>query len=132
MADTVGENEELSGIENDFNKINEILADMVNGVQEDIGKVSPIFYLLEKVGKGKEDKVVTFTINLARDGAWLFANQFHVSNNKPKKISERDGVIAILASKLTTTKSRFLRWTISAIRFFETKNVAKVVRILSE
>lgn len=132
VADTVDENDELSGIENDFNKINEILADMVNGVQEDIGKVSPIFYLLEKVGKGKEDKVVTFTINLARDGAWLFASQFHLSNNKSKEILERDSVIAILASKLTTVKSLFLRWTIHAIRFFETKNVAKVVRILSE
>jgi hypothetical protein len=95
-------------------------------------QVSPIFYLLEKVGKGKEDKVVTFTINLARDGAWLFANQFHVSNNKLKEISERDGIIEILASKLTTAKSRFLRWTIRVIRFFETKNVAKVARILSE
>jgi len=132
VAETVGENGEMSRIENDFNKINEILAAMVDGVEKSIGRVSPIFYLLEKVGKGKEDKVVTFSINLARDGSWLFANQFHLSNNKPEEITKRDDVIAVLATKLTTTKSRFLRWTIRAIRFFETKNVTKVVRILSE
>ena len=132
VAETIGDDGDLPSIENDFNKINEVLASMVNDVQERIEKVSPLFYLLEKIGKGKEDKVVTFSINLARDGAWLFANQFHLSNNKPVEISERDGIIAILASKLTTTKSRFLKWTIRAIRFFETKNVAKVVKTLSE
>ncbi len=132
VAQTVGENGNLSGIESDFNKINAILAAMVAGVEASIGRVSPIFYLLEKVGKGKEDKIVTFSINLARDGAWIFANQYHISGNKPAEISQRDGIIAKLATKLTTTKSRLLRWTIRAIRFFETKNVAKVVAILSK
>jgi hypothetical protein len=105
---------------------------MVAGVEASIGRVSPIFYLLEKVGKGKEDKIVTFSINLARDGAWMFANQYHISGNKSVEISQRDAIIAKLATKLTTTRSRLLRWTIRAIRFFETKNVAKVVAILSK
>jgi hypothetical protein len=132
VAQTVGETGDLAGIESDFNKINAILAAMVAGVEASIGRVSPIFYLLEKVGKGKEDKIVTFSINLARDGAWMFANQYHISGNKSVEISQRDAIIAKLATKLTTTRSRLLRWTIRAIRFFETKNVAKVVAILSK
>lgn len=129
-AETVGETEEIADFQNDFNQINEILAKMVDEVQTSIGKVSPLFYLLEKVGKGKEDKLVSFSINLARDGAWLFANQYHVSNDKSGEISSRDTIIGALANKLTTTKSRALRWIIRFIRFFETKNIGKVVTVL--
>jgi len=130
VAETVGEHGDLIGFQNDFNKINEVLASMVDDVQDRIGKVSPLFYLLEKVGKGREDKVVSFSINIARDGAWLFANQYQNSMDKNSEIHERDGIIGALATKLYTTKSRWLRWTIRSIRWLEQKNVAKVVAIL--
>lgn len=132
VAETVGDKDDLGSFEGDFNKINAILASMVDDVQDRIGKVSPLFYLLEKIGKGKEDKVVTFSINVARDGAWLFANQYHISSNKAEELDSRDAIIGFLATKLSKSKSWLLRTTIKVIRFFETKNVAKVVRILSE
>ena len=131
VAETVGDNGDLTDFEGDFNKINEILASMVNDVQERIEKVSPLFYLLEKLGKGKEDKVVTFSINVARDGAWLFANQYHISPNKPDEITSRDTIIGMLASKLTTSKSWLLRATVKVIRFFETKDTRKVIAVLN-
>lgn len=131
VAKTVGEHGDLADFEKDFNTINEILGSMVDDVQQRIGKVSPMFFLLEKVGKGREDKVVTFSINIARDGAWLFANQYHISPRKDTELSERDRCIALVAQKLTTTKSRVLRFTIRSIRFFETKNVAKVIATLN-
>ncbi|MBZ0327928.1 MAG: DUF5995 family protein [Altibacter sp.] len=130
VAETVGEQGNLTDFENDFNKINAILASMVADVEDRISKVSPMFLLLDKVGKGKEDKVVSFSINVARDGAWLFANQYYFSGNKPQEIDNRDTIIAALATKLTTTKNRWLRYAIRFIRFFEMKNVAKVSEIL--
>ncbi|MEM7185386.1 MAG: DUF5995 family protein [Bacteroidota bacterium] len=130
VSETMGTSTPLDGIKNDFDKINEILASMVNGAEEDIGKVSPVFRLLEKLGKGKEDAIVTFSIDLARDGAWRFANRYHMSTNPQLAIKERDESVARLATGLTTTKSRLLRWVIRFIRFFETKNVAKVVAVL--
>lgn len=130
VAETIGEDGDLSTIENDFNKINEVLASMVNDVQERIKKVSPLFYLLEKIGKGKEDKVVSFSINVARDGAWFFANQYHQSENKTQEIIERDKIIGLLATKLVSSKSWLLRTTIKTIRFFETKNPQKIIAVL--
>lgn len=41
VADTVRENGELSGKENDFNKINEILSEMVNGPSESFAFLKP-------------------------------------------------------------------------------------------
>jgi len=132
VAETVGEGESLIDLENDFNKINGILASMVDDVQRRIGRVSPLFYLLEKIGKGREDKIVSFSINVARDGAWAFANQYYLSTNKPEEIRGRDRIIGAIATKLTTTKSRILRFTIRTIRFFETKDQKKVIAVLSE
>ncbi|QIE59757.1 hypothetical protein G5B37_09340 [Rasiella rasia] len=131
VAETVGEEGILADFENDFNKINAILASLVDDVQNRIGRISPLFYLLEKVGKGKEDKIVTFSINIARDGAWLFANQYHMALDRAVDLKQRDGVIALLSSKLTTTKSRWLRWTIKSIRWLENKDVKQVVAILN-
>lgn len=130
VAETVGDQGDLTDFENDFNKINEILGSMIDDVQERIGKVSPLFYLLEKVGKGREDKIVSFSINVARDGAWLFANQYYFSSNKHDEIVARDHIIGLLATQLTHTKSWLIRYTIKSIRFLETKDTKRVISVL--
>jgi hypothetical protein len=131
VSETVGAQEDLESIHNDFNKINEILANMVDGVQQKIGRVSPFFYVLDKVADGKEDLIATFSINIARDEAWIFANEYHTTSDKEAVFTKRDISIGNLALKLSTTKSRILRWVIRFIRWFERKNVAQVAEVLS-
>ncbi|WP_299674735.1 DUF5995 family protein [uncultured Dokdonia sp.] len=131
VSETIGPEGQLDDIHNDFNKINTILASMVDGVQEKIGRVSPFFYLLDKVADGKEDLIATFSINIARDEAWIFANEYHDATDKETVFSTRDESIGKLALKLSTTKSRILRWVIRFIRWFESKNIAKVADVLS-
>lgn len=131
VSETIGSQGDLQNIHDDFNKINAILASMVDGVQQKIGRVSPFFYLLDKVADGKEDLIATFSINIARDEAWLFANEYHNTTDKEAVFSKRDISIGNIALKLSTTKSRVLRWAIRFIRWFERKNVAQVADILS-
>lgn len=131
VSETVGSQGELENIHNDFNKINEILASMVDGVQQKIGRVSPFFHVLDKVADGKEDLIATFSINIARDEAWIFANEYHNASDKEAVFIKRDTSIGNLALKLSTTKSRILRWVIRFIRWFERKNVAQVAKVLS-
>lgn len=128
----VGVGNDLEPFKNDFNKINDILSSMVNGMQASINSVSPLFILLELVGKGKEDKLASFSINIARDGAWLFAQQYHNATNSDAEILKRDKIIGLLALKLSQVKSKFLSFTIKVIRFFESKNVSKVVAALEK
>jgi hypothetical protein len=131
VSETVGPQGDLQNIHDDFNKINAILASMVDGVQEKIGRVSPFFYLLDKVADGKEDLIATFSINIARDEAWIFANDYHDASDTEAVFTKRDVSIGNLALKLSTTKSRILRWVIRFIRWFERKNVAQVAEVLS-
>ncbi len=132
VAETVGDDGEMLDFENDFNKINAILASMIASVEAKIISVSPLFGLLDKFGKGREDKLVSFSINVARDGAWLFANQYHISPNKLNEINTRDTVIALLAEKLITQKSWLLKYLVKTIYFFEKKDVLQIVAVLKK
>jgi hypothetical protein len=131
VSQTVSNTNDLTSFKNDFNKINEILESMVDEVQQKIGEVSPTFFLLDLIGKGKEDKVVSFSINVARDGAWLFANQYHKAIDKDECVANRDELIGFLATNISEVKSRMLRWVIKSVRWLEQKNVAKVAQVLS-
>lgn len=132
VSQTIGPGGTLAPIHNDFNRINEILSDMVDGVQQKIGRVSPFFYLLDKVAKGKEDLIASFSIEIARDEAWLFANAYHEATDKEASLHERDTAIGALALRIANIKSRFLRWVVRLIRWFESKNVARIVEVLGE
>ena len=132
VSDLVGEGGVLSPLQNDYNKINAILASMVSEVETRITAVSPLFGLLEKYGKGREDLLVSFSIDVAREGAWLFANQYHASGDRADCLKKRDTVIALLADKLTTCKSWVLKALVSTIFFFETKDVPSVVHALGQ
>lgn len=132
VAETVGDNGELMDFENDFNKINAILGSMIANVETKIISVSPLFGLLDRFGKGREGKIVSFSINIARDGAWLFANQYHISPNKANELKDRDTVIAILAEKLITQKSWLLKYLVKTIYFFEKKDVPQIVAVLKK
>ena len=132
VADTVGNDGDMMNFENDFNKINEILGSMIADVESKIISVSPLFGLLDKFGKGREDKLVSFSINVARDGAWLFANQYHISPNKETELKTRDTIIAILAEKLIYQKSWVLKYLVKTIAFFEKKDVPQIVAVLKK
>lgn len=132
VSETVGDDGELMDFENDFNKINAILGSMIANVETKIISVSPLFGLLDRFGKGREDKIVSFSINIARDGAWLFANQYHISPNKVRELKDRDTVIAILAEKLITQKSWLLKYLVKTIYFFEKKDVPQIVAVLKK
>ena len=131
-AETVGDNGQLADFEADFDKINAILADMVGDVKEKIGKVSPLFRLIDYFGKGKEDKLVSFSIEVARDGAWLFANEYHQAVDKMAVLKRRDDSISKLAENLIAPKSKLLRFLIKLVYFFELKDVKAISKILNQ
>ncbi len=132
VSETVGDEGELMDFENDFNKINTILASMIANVEAKIISVSPLFGLLDKFGKGREDKIVSFSINVARDGAWLFANEYHFSPKKLECLQTRDTAIGLLAEKLITQKSWLLKYLVKTIYFFEKKDVSQIVAVLKK
>ena len=75
VAAEISRGKNLADLENDFNKINTILSSLVHEVEEDLSAVWPALkYLLKWSGK-VDDFLVDFSMKIAREGAWKYANQ---------------------------------------------------------
>ena len=82
-AQIAGSMEGLSSLHGDFNKINALLACLVPTVFSEIGELSPLIHLVEDFGEADEEKLVDKMMDMARDFAWLFANELVVLKDLP-------------------------------------------------
>lgn len=124
-ADTV-EKDPIAGIQKDFNKINAVLAELIDGVKSNISRVSPIFGWLIPLAKGRDEMLLNFSIQLARDGAWKYAGEYYGCGDKAVSIRDRDLNIAKLASKLINP-GRFLLFMVKMVSFAEWKSVSNTM-----
>ncbi len=122
-------NEPLEGIQNDFNKINSILAELVDGVKENISKVSPVFGLLIPLAKGRDEMLLNFSIEVARDGAWKYAGEYHKASDQKFLIEDRDKKISEIAKKLINP-GKFLSFLIKIVGFAEWKSISNTMEQL--
>lgn len=120
------EGEPIQGIQNDFNKINAVLAELVDGVKSNISTVSPVFGLLIPLAKGRDEMLLNFSIQLARDGAWKYAGEYYAAIDKPLILADRDQNISKLAKKLINP-GKFLSFLVKIVGFAEWKSVAKTM-----
>lgn len=127
-AETVG-SEPLEGIQKDFNQINSILAELVDGVKANISKVSPVFGLLIPLAKGRDEMLLNFSIQLARDGAWKYAGEYYTGLDREALIQDRDLNISNLAIKLIRP-GKFLSFIVKVIGFAEWKSVSNTMNQL--
>ena len=66
---------ELAGLHNDFNAINDVLAELTDGVKEELATVWPRLRRLDRLAGDVDDRVVGFSIGKARDHAWKLAER---------------------------------------------------------
>lgn len=125
------EGNELSAMLGDFNSINVILSAMSYGVMNDISRMSPLMSILGFHASRGNSILVQFTINNARDGAWMFANELAGKKDEAYAacIAQRDKTIAELAKGLAKPGG-VLRFTTWLIHLFEWRNPAKIIHEL--
>lgn len=123
------EDQPLSTIYNDFNKINEVLASLVDEVKLNISKVSLLFGWIIRFAKGKDEMLLNFSITVARDGAWKFANDFYNHTDKDHCIIQRDERIEAISYKLIHT-GKWLSFLIKIIRLGEFRTEKRNMEIL--
>jgi len=116
----------LGGIQGDFNRINELLAELVDGVKNNISVVSPIFGWLIPLANGRDELFLNFSIQVARNGAWKYAGEYHADTNKSFQIEDRDRNISKLAQKLISP-GRFLALLVKIVGFAEWKSVSRTM-----
>jgi hypothetical protein len=65
----------LPSLKNDFDKINEILAALVDGVQQELARIWPLLGLLDRIGGRTDEALINFNMRKARDKAWKVAQE---------------------------------------------------------
>lgn len=123
---------DLDSLKGDFYKINALLSSMVEGVQDEINKISPIIGLLDLFAGKLDERLVDFSIKIARDGAWDFAQKYHSASADEKLIiiQERDHSIAWLGKDIA--KPGFpLNIIAGFIKLFERKRVSTIAPALT-
>lgn len=122
---------DINGIKGDFDKINSVLSELVDGVKANISAVSPVFGLVMPLAKGRDELLLNFSIQLARNGAWKYAGEYHADPNKDYQIQDRDKNIAALAKKLINP-GKLLGFLIKIVAFAEWKSVSKTMDQLDQ
>ncbi|MGH9179831.1 MAG: DUF5995 family protein [Acidimicrobiales bacterium] len=129
-AATTSPGEELPALRRDFDRINEILALLIGGVERDLGEVSPWIRFLSAVGGRHDEEVVRFSIEVARTEAWRFATELAPLDpaDWAGPIGARDARVARLARRVTNPG--WLTAALLLIRSRESNDVARNIEAL--
>ena len=105
-AAKVSEGRNIEELSDDFYRINQVLADLVEEVQHNLGTIwPPLSDILKKTGQ-VDNLMTDFSMSLARDGAWRFAQTLHAPGGKvfDECVLERDLAVARVADIITKHK----------------------------
>lgn len=118
-------------MEKDFMQVNHILEEIINEMQSRLSKVSRLMFLLDWVGKKKDEKLINFGIVKSRQFAWKFAIGIAALeyNEKAKKflIEKTDYTVAGFNKVIQNPPSRILKFVLRLVYFFEEKSIVKII-----
>ena len=131
-ANEISKGGNIADLENDFNRINEILSSLVHDVEEDLSKVWPTLKLILRLAGKVDDFTIDFSMKLARDGAWKFANQLSASPDGQihSLLEVRDQRVTAKAS-IVTNPGTIATIVLFIIRVMERGSVTDKIRKLT-
>ena len=121
--------EPIDELANDFHKVNEILSGLTNEIQEQLSRVSPLMFLLDWIGQRSDEKVIDFSIKVAREQSWIIAQELweRKGADREARLQEVDKSIERIANRIRKPRTGLLRFVIKVIRRFEKKDVAAMM-----
>ncbi|PHI18634.1 hypothetical protein CEQ90_16770 [Lewinellaceae bacterium SD302] len=125
---------QLNELAHDFRLVNEILQEIVEELQERVGRVSPVFGLFDRFGRDRDERLLDFSMRVAREQAWIAANRIWeaAEANQTEVVEGIDKNIYQLGTKLGRPTSIAQRWLWQAIAAAESKKVGENISLLGE
>lgn len=120
---------QIQALKNDFMIVNTKLEELIDEMQERIGRVSPLMFLLDLIGERNDEAVINFSIRRARDFAWTVAQTLAHAEEGEKEhiIREVDEQITGLAKSVLAPPGVLLPNVLSVIRRFEVKDNREII-----
>ena len=132
-AAEVSRNKNIDDLETDFNKINEILSSLVGEVERDLASIWPFLKILLKLAGRVDNFLVDFSMKLARNGAWKFANSLVGLNDEEyqQALADRDVRVGNKA-RIITNPGIIIRAVFAIVRLGERSSVAGRIQRLAQ
>ncbi len=124
--------DELPALAGDFNKINDVLASLVDGVKQELSEVWPKLRRLDRLAGDREDAVINFSMSEARGRAWELARRLAPLDPgaQAREIARTDLKVALLG-RLVRDPPPLTRLTTWLVRLGERGSVPEIVDLLS-
>jgi hypothetical protein len=122
----------LAPLHADFVHINAVLAALTDDVQRKVARSAPAFGLLDRLAGRSDEMLANFSIEVARDGAWSFAEKLHAlpASKRADCIALRDAEIAAIGHALARP-GPLLASLCLPLRLLESGSPAQITRRLS-
>lgn len=122
--------EELKG---DFDKINVVLNDLTNTVQDELAQIFTPMKFLDRLAGGADEFIAGFAMEIARDAAWQVALDYHNTPDlqRPAYLIERDKVVCTFGKKVVSP-GKWINFLTAIIRIFERGTIRKKIEILNQ
>jgi hypothetical protein len=123
---------ELPALHADFQRINQILSALTDKVNAVVAQFSPLMHLVDGFGGSFDDAVVNFSLNGARDDAWLHAQVLAAlpAAYQGPTIFVIDTKTALLA-RLVADPGRILTAVLDTVNLEESEDIPAIIDALN-
>lgn len=122
----------LPQLKNDFMKVNNLLFDLIDEMQDRVSNVSRFMSFLDWLGGRKDEKLIGSGIKKFRQKAWNIACEL-VDVEEPKQkqiIHQLDVQTAILCKAIQYPPNTLLKFTLRVTSWFEEKDIQTIIEKL--
>lgn len=84
-ASALGDGGSLEAVRLDFDAINDVLTELVDGCQQALGEVSPWLGLADRIGGGGDETIIRFSLIVARRQAWSTATRLAAMSERRRE-----------------------------------------------
>jgi uncharacterized protein DUF5995 len=112
----------------DYNKMNDLLSSLIEGMAADISRFWPLLRMVSKISSGADDAIVAFSLRAARAEAWRTAVELAALDPPARAvaIARRDAEVLGL-SRLVVRPGFLLRAVVRVLRFGERGSVVDII-----
>lgn len=125
--------ENIESLHDDFNKINEVLGDLVDKVEDELASIFPLLKPIDWLAGGIDEKIAKFAMGIARDEAWKVAVAYTEQSTpaaKEEYIIHRDIKVTGFSNKIVNPGA-FIKFIIRIFRGLEIGNVRSKIQKLN-
>ena len=121
----------VADLRGDFERINDVLAELVDQMQAAIADVSPMTRVVDAVGLRFDEALVSFSLEHARARSWAFAEALAGAGTPDGLVDARDRAVALWGARIARPGAP-LRWALPLARWRERPDLAAVAGALRE